>query len=83
MNIEVGEYTRTKQGYIAKLRNKDNDYLYFDNSIYCFYEEDPILPINEKLLDGTYIKAEEYITKHSKNIIDLIEERRLCKWRKN
>jgi len=78
-DININEYVRTKQGYIAKLQNKDNEFLYFDNSIYCYYEESPLLPINMKLLDGTYIKAEEYIAKHSKNIIDLIEERRFCK----
>lgn len=71
--FKVGEYVRTKQGYISKLRGISDNYLYFDSTILNHYEESPLLPINEKLLDGTYLRALDYITKHSENIIDLIE----------
>ncbi len=30
-----------------------------------------------------YLGKDNYIVKHSKNILDLIEVRRLCKWRAN
>lgn len=71
--MEVGEYVRTKQGYIAKLENKSDDFLHFDSTIYNYYEESPVLPIEQDLLNGIVIRAKDYIIKHSKNIIDLIE----------
>lgn len=62
--IEVSEYVRTEQGYIARLESIYHDMYSFDNSVQCSYgEEMPI--IFEKDLD--------LITKHSFNIIDLIE----------
>lgn len=41
--IKVGEYVRTKQGYIAKLESVDDDFMFFDDMIYCDYEEAPLL----------------------------------------
>ena len=61
-DIKVGEYVRTKNGKIDKVKN--NDY-YMKQYIEC-----------EK---GLYLR--ENITKHSENLIDLIEVRRLCKWK--
>lgn len=73
-DICVGDYVRTKQGYIARIERIDNDFIDCDSSVYSNYgEESPLLPINMKLLDGTHLRAIDYITKHSKNIIDLIE----------
>lgn len=56
-DIKVGEYVRTKNGKIDKVKN--NDY-YMKQYIEC-----------EK---GLYLR--ENITKHSFNLIDLLEVRR-------
>jgi hypothetical protein len=62
MEINVGEYVRTKCG-IAKLNRIDNGYQYFlDSDIY-----------DEDTLENTCVTYIKYITKHSKDIIDLIE----------
>lgn len=74
MEIKVGEYVRTNQGYIAKLEDIDKEFMYFDNVIMCYYEETKLLPINVEILDGTFLKAEDYITKHSFNIAEILEE---------
>ena len=73
MEIKVGEYVRTNQGYIAKLEDIDEEFMYFDDVIMCYYEKVKLLPINVEILDGTFLKAEDYVVKHSFNIIDLIE----------
>ena len=73
--IKLGDYVRTKQGYIAKVKNIDNEFMHCDNTVYISYgEESPVLPIDMELLDGTHLKAIDFIVKHSPNIIDLIEE---------
>lgn len=58
MEIEVGEYVRTKMGTIGKFKyygdDKENIYFKNDRGTTCVYEKE--------------------IVKHSKNIIDLIEE---------
>ncbi len=65
--IKVGEYVRTKEGYIDKIVIAENeDDMYAGES-------------NPQYLDYT----SEDIVKHSKNIIDLIEVRRLCEWRES
>ena len=62
MEINVGEYVRTKCG-IAKLNRIDNGYQYFlDSDIY-----------DEDTLENTCVTYTKYIIKHSKDIIDLIE----------
>lgn len=62
--IEVNDYIRTKKGYIVKAKNivcKDYPLEELQNGIICDDE------------DNTLILPKE-IAKHSKNIIDLIEE---------
>lgn len=73
MEIEVGEYCKTKNGYIARLKEKSENCWNFDNTIIDSYNETSLL-FGE---DNCYgYDQRENITKHSKNIIDLIEERR-------
>ena len=71
-DIKSGEYVRTKDGVIAKVENIETYYAdkvyWFDKVIYRDYEDGI-----KHLYD---YKLEEYILKHSKNIIDLIEVRR-------
>lgn len=65
MNIEVGEYIRTKQGDISKVRYVDEENIFLEDSVWSkndLYEKTDVL----------YFDDEE-IAKHSKNIIDLIE----------
>lgn len=65
MNIEIGEYIRTKQGDISKVRYVDEENIFLEDvvwSINDLYEKTDVL----------YFDDEE-IVKHSKNIIDLIE----------
>ena len=57
--IEVGEYVRDCDGFIIKVNNIVPD----EDSTDIWYEE--------KILKGTW---KSMIVKHSKNIIDLIEE---------
>lgn len=64
MKIKVGEFVRTKDGVIAKLERIEEEY-YFDNYIYREFEDD----INYLFVE----QLPEYITKHSSNIMDLIE----------
>lgn len=61
--IEVGEYIRTEEGYIL-----ENTIKAHKNIIEKLVEE-----------DREYKNKFGKIVKHSKNIIDLIEVRRLCK----
>ena len=63
--IEVGEYVRTKKGYIAKITEIDN-FIWFDNKI----NKESGIPCYEL----SKVEFENLVTKHSKNIIDLIEE---------
>lgn len=65
MKIEVGEYIRTKQGDISKVRYVDEEYIFLKD---CVWSKNDLY---EKI-DVLYFDDEE-IAKHSKNIIDLIE----------
>lgn len=68
VDIEVGEYIRTKEGYLGKLiaiNKQDYNYLVVDTSRNIRNDEYPPTYL--------YLKNED-IAKHSKNIIDLIEE---------
>ena len=68
MEIEVGDYIRTKNGFIRKIITERLDGYLVDKSYY-----------NEIIKDTTLgIIANEDVIKHSKNIIDLIEVRRFC-----
>ena len=64
MEIKIGEYVRTKEGKIYKITNYDKETNKYNS-------------INDEFW---YIIFPKDIVKHSYNIIDLIEERRLCKW---
>ena len=64
--IQIGEYARTKEGYIAKCIEKSEICLDFDNYIREDY--------GEKWCDLYSVCVSEEITKHSFNLIDLIEE---------
>lgn len=71
MEICVNEYVRTTNKGIKRIDNIDNNKT-VNKYLYCIGED----------WDGKcygFIKTTE-ILKHSPNIIDLIEERRLCKW---
>lgn len=58
--IEIGEYTRNKNGYIGKVENIIESDKYLKDIYYCC---------------GTVMSSsyKNEITKHSKNIIDLVE----------
>ena len=58
-NIEAGEYCRTKQGYIAKIIEIRDEYI-FDNTIIRSYGEE---------YDYLHDDEVEEIAKYSKNII--------------
>lgn len=65
MEIEVGEYVRTKAGYIAKITEIDN-FIWFNEKI----NKESGIVVYE--LSKTEFK--NLVVKHSFNIIDLIEE---------
>ena len=56
MEIEVGEYIRTADGEIHKIKSIEENFIEFENGY------------------GISAREKDYILKHSKNIIDLIEE---------
>ena len=72
--IQIGEYVRSKKGLIAKV---------------CAYQD--LTTYDDKNISVTFHSfdtekcsiADVEIAKHSFNIIDLIEVRRLCEWKKN
>ena len=67
--IKVNEFVRTRYGEIAKVSEyKDEIVLDKEIKFYGMYRG--------------YICEDEidFIVKHSPNLIDIIEERRLCKW---
>ena len=70
--IEIGEYVRNESGYIHKIDSVDkltNFYIDEENNIRDW--------VGETVLGDV---VSEKIAKHSTNIINLIEERRFCKW---
>ena len=74
--IKVGEYGRTNLGNIIK-------FAWFQNSETGEIYKNKVILV-DKMMTETYpfyyFKKDEYIVKHSPNLIDIIEERRLCKW---
>ena len=62
--IEVEEYVRTRTGHIYKITIDENGFIYW-NKIQCGWSEEQL---------------EDIIVKRSKQLIDLIEVRRYCKW---
>ena len=71
MEIEVGEYVRTKEGYIAKITEIDH-HIWFD-SIIDRLSGIPRYSLSEEEFSNSVIN-------HSKDIIDLLKARRLCRW---
>lgn len=64
--LEVGEYVRTKDGIIAKITDILNEYsIDCDNAVFDIE--------NGAMMEIPWEYIQEYIVKHSKNIIDLIE----------
>lgn len=70
-DIKVGDYIRTKDGTITKIEDIE-----FEIKTNMFGQI-----LHEVFIEG--YRYYEVIVKHSPNIIDLIEVRRLCKWTKN
>lgn len=77
-DIKEGEYCRTCEGYIAKCTRIVGDIIEFENYI----DQAQVVYDDEKneivLLDFERGYEIDVIKSHSENIIDLIEERRLC-----
>ena len=67
--IKVNEYIRTKRGIIDKAVKILDDYIFLESKFF----------ITEYGGSCTFIKKTD-IVKHSPNLIDIIEERRLCEW---
>lgn len=67
--IQVGEYVRTKYGYIAKV-TEIGHITWFDSTVFVV-SGIPRYEMNKEEIGNV-------IVKHSFNIIDLIEIRRLC-----
>jgi hypothetical protein len=67
MEIEVGDYVRTKRGTIHKIERRDKDKHLLIDTAY----------LGSRYF--TYIEEKEDIVKHSKNIIYLIEVNDLIK----
>lgn len=79
--VDVGEYVRTEKGLIAKYlgfekedSDEDSDMEYnkhlFDNKIYWYYEY-----YNEYVYEEDWEQFKESIVNHSKELIDLIEDK--------
>lgn len=62
--IQVGEYVRTKDGYISNVKEVTDDWIECESAITKHYED---------TFDSLYPDEFDTITKHSFNIIDLIE----------
>lgn len=65
--IEVGEYIRTKGGYIGKVEHITKGYKFRTTTGHIATGQERYLLDNRKSI------SKPYVTKHSKNIIDLIE----------
>lgn len=76
--MKYGEWIRTNQGHIGKLKRIELDKN--DKGLKWFVFDHKEFEIN--IIKEEYVNK-PYIVKSSKNLIDLIEARRLCKWRKN
>ena len=63
------KYIRTKRGIIDKAVKILDDYIFLESKFF----------ITEYGGSCTFIKKTD-IVKHSPNLIDIIEERRLCEW---
>ena len=78
MEIEVGNYVRTEEGYIGKLVE------YIPNALnYLKIDVGREIRHCDDTFDNFIYTRYGFKLKHSKNIIELIEIRRLCEWRKS
>lgn len=71
--IKVGEYGRTNLGNIIKFA-----WFQQEDGVTC---KDKVVLVDEMFKSSSpfyYFEKNEFIKNHSKNIIDLIEKRRLC-----
>ena len=75
VELHEGEYCRTKLGFIAKLIEIDDDGL-------CWFDG-PITESEGETYNLLYPDEIDEIRKHYKDITKVIEERRLCEWRKS
>lgn len=77
MEIKVGEYVRLARNQgINKIIDEDDDgFLILDEIIADEY--------GDECFEISLQDVDKEITKHSFNLIDLLEVRRLCKFRKN
>ena len=75
MNIKVGEFVRLARNQgINKIIDEDDDgFLILDEMIADEY--------GDECFEISLQDVDSEITKHSFNITDLIEVRRLCKWK--
>lgn len=64
VEIQVGEYVRSDEGFIAKVKTVNDDYIECDSTIISHYGD---------FFDDIYGDDLNSIAKHSFNIIDLIE----------
>jgi len=64
--IKANEYVRTKEGYIARVKE-------IDNKAQAYWFDNCILKISGICCYDLHFEATNYIVKHSPNIIDLIE----------
>ena len=78
MEIEVGEYIRTNQGIIGKIKRIELDKTDKSLKWYVFDKKRPDMNI----IDEIYINK-PYIVNHSKKLIDLIEVTDIIKYRIN
>lgn len=67
--IKVGEYVRTKNGYIAKIIKIDEQFIWCDDVVKG-YDSELIQISGDNEYEDTY---KDIIKKHSPNLIDLIE----------
>ena len=67
--IEVNEYVRTKKGIIGELISET-----------LSYPEPSEWKLKVNNTEIVIVESEDYPVNHSKQLIDLIEIRRLCKW---
>ena len=70
--IKVGEYVRTIDGYIEKVTEIDNNYVYSDGILSYQFQGDVEIP-------NSY-EEKSKIVKHSPNIIDLVQEGDIIEW---
>lgn len=68
MDIEIGEYVRTKRGKIAIVTDIDGSYVYADTTLSYTETEETY----SKIIENDYV-LKENIKNHSKNIIELLE----------